>query len=58
MSPTVWHTVIAEGNDTVQTVSGIGGRLYAVYSHAASHRTVKAGTRESRRRTLAPPLPR
>lgn len=38
MSPTVWHTVIAEGNDTLQTVSGIGGRLYAVYSHAASHR--------------------
>src|SRR4051794_24059099 len=38
MSPTVWHTVIAESNDTLQTVSGIGGRLYAVYSHAASHR--------------------
>jgi prolyl oligopeptidase len=36
--PTVWHTVIAESNDTLQTVSGIGGRLYAVYSHAASHR--------------------
>jgi prolyl oligopeptidase len=38
MSPTVWHTVIAESNDTLQTVSGIGGHLYAVYSHAASHR--------------------
>lgn len=37
-SPTEWHTVIAESNDTLQTVSGIGGRLYAVYSHAASHR--------------------
>jgi prolyl oligopeptidase len=38
-SPSVWHTVIAENDDTLQTVSGIGGRLYAVYSHAASHRT-------------------
>ena len=37
-SPTEWHTVIVEGDDTLQTVSGIGGRLYAVYSHAASHR--------------------
>ena len=37
-SATEWHTVIAESNDTLQTVSGIGGRLYAVYSHAASHR--------------------
>ncbi len=36
--PTAWHTVIAESNDTLQTVTGIGGRLYAVYSHAASHR--------------------
>lgn len=48
MSPTVWHTVIAEGDDTLQTVGGIGGHLYAVYSHAASHRiTVHAadGTR-------------
>src|SRR4029453_10402517 len=38
MSPTAWDTVIAESNDTLQTVSGIGGHLYAVYSHAASHR--------------------
>jgi prolyl oligopeptidase len=37
-SPTEWHTFIAESSDTLQTVSGIGGRLYAVYSHAASHR--------------------
>ena len=36
--PTEWHTVIAESNDTLQTVSGIGGRLYAVYFHAASNR--------------------
>jgi prolyl oligopeptidase len=37
-SPTEWHTVIAESNDTLQTVAGIGGRLYAVYFHAGSHR--------------------
>lgn len=37
-SPTEWHTVIAECSDTLQTVAGIGGRLYAAYSHAASHR--------------------
>jgi prolyl oligopeptidase len=37
-SPTEWHTLVAEGDDTLQTVSGIGGRLYAVYSRAASQR--------------------
>ena len=35
--PTVWRTIIAEGPDTLQTVAGIGGRLYAVSSRAASH---------------------
>jgi prolyl oligopeptidase len=35
--PTQWRTIIAEGNDTLQTVVGVGGRLYAVYSHAACH---------------------
>ncbi|WP_244224382.1 prolyl oligopeptidase family serine peptidase [Corallococcus sicarius] len=36
-APTEWRTLIPEGADTLQTVTGIGGRLYAVYSHAASH---------------------
>jgi prolyl oligopeptidase len=36
--PTRWRTLIPEGADTLQTVDGIGGRLYAVYSHAAAHR--------------------
>ncbi len=37
-SPTEWRTLIPESSDTLQTVAGVGGRLYAVYSHAASHR--------------------
>lgn len=37
-APTAWRTLIPEGPDTLQTVAGVGGRLYAVYSHAASHR--------------------
>lgn len=37
-APAEWQTLIAESSDTLQTVAGIGGRLYAVYSHAASHR--------------------
>jgi prolyl oligopeptidase len=37
-APTEWRTLIAEGEDTLQTVTGVGGRLYAVYSHAASDR--------------------
>jgi prolyl oligopeptidase len=36
--PTEWRTLIPESSDTLQTVAGVGGRLYAVYSHAASHR--------------------
>jgi prolyl oligopeptidase len=36
--PTNWRTLIPEGSDTLQTVAGVGGRLYAVYSQAASHR--------------------
>jgi prolyl oligopeptidase len=39
-APTEWRTLIPEspeGTDTLQTVAGVGGRLYAVYSHAASH---------------------
>jgi prolyl oligopeptidase len=36
-APTEWRTIIPEGPDTLQTVTGVGGRLYAVYSHAASH---------------------
>lgn len=37
-APTEWRTLIPEGEDTLQTVTGVGGRLYAVYSRAASHR--------------------
>jgi prolyl oligopeptidase len=37
-APTRWRTLIAEGPDTLQSVTGVGGRLYAVYSRAASHR--------------------
>ncbi len=37
-APTEWHTLIPENSDTLQTVAGVGGRLYAVYSQAASHR--------------------
>jgi prolyl oligopeptidase len=37
-APTEWRTLIPESSDTLQTVTGVGGRLYAVYSHAASHR--------------------
>jgi prolyl oligopeptidase len=36
--PTQWQTLIREDSDTLQTVAGVGGRLYAVYSHSASHR--------------------
>jgi prolyl oligopeptidase len=35
---TEWHTLIPESGDTLQTITGIGGRLYAVYAHQASHR--------------------
>ena len=37
-APTEWQTLIPEGSDTLLTVKGVGGRLYAVYSQAASHR--------------------
>ena len=37
-APTEWRTLIPESSDTLQTVTGVGGRIYAVYSHAASHR--------------------
>ena len=37
-APTRWRTLIPEGPDTLQSVTGVGGRLYAVYSRAASHR--------------------
>jgi prolyl oligopeptidase len=37
-APTEWRTLIPESSDTLQTVTGVGGRLYAVCSHAASHR--------------------
>lgn len=36
-APTTWRTLIPERLDTLQSVSAVGGRLYAVYSHAASH---------------------
>jgi len=37
-APTVWRTLIPEGADTLQTVAGVAGRLYAVYARAAAHR--------------------
>jgi prolyl oligopeptidase len=37
-APTEWRTLIPESSDTLQTVTGVGGRLYAVYAQAASHR--------------------
>lgn len=37
-APTEWRTLIPENSDTLQSVAGVAGRLYAVYSHAASHR--------------------
>ena len=37
-APTEWRTLIPESADTLQTVTAVGGRLYAVYSQAASHR--------------------
>jgi prolyl oligopeptidase len=37
-APAAWRTLIPEGPDTLQTVTGAAGRLYAVYSRAASHR--------------------
>jgi prolyl oligopeptidase len=37
-APTEWRTLIPEESDTLQSVTGVGGRLYAVYSHAAAHR--------------------
>lgn len=37
-APMEWRTLLPEGPDTLQTITGVGGRLYAVYAHAASHR--------------------
>ncbi|MDI1443235.1 prolyl oligopeptidase family serine peptidase [Polyangium sp. 6x1] len=37
-APTEWRTILPENEDTLQTVAGVGGRLYAVYCQAASHR--------------------
>lgn len=37
-APTEWRTLIPESSDTLLSVTGVGGRLYAVYSEAASHR--------------------
>lgn len=34
---TEWQTIIPESSDTLQTVAGVGGHLYATYSRAASH---------------------
>ena len=53
--PTEWHTLIAEGDDTLQTVSGIGGRLYAVYSRAASHQITVYAADGSRIRDITLP---
>ena len=37
-APTEWLTLIPQSDDTLQTVAGVAGRLYAVYSQAASDR--------------------
>jgi prolyl oligopeptidase len=37
-APTAWRTLIPENEGTLQTITGVGGRLYAVSSYAASHR--------------------
>ncbi|MDG5805317.1 prolyl oligopeptidase family serine peptidase [Streptomyces ossamyceticus] len=53
--PTSWHTLIPESPDILQTVTGIGGRLYAVYSHAASHRVAVHAEDGTHLRDLALP---
>jgi prolyl oligopeptidase len=53
--PTNWRTLIPEGSDTLQTVAGVAGRLYAVYSHAASHRIAIYGLDGEYLRDLALP---
>ncbi|MGV3724610.1 MAG: prolyl oligopeptidase family serine peptidase [Actinomycetota bacterium] len=35
--PTQWRTIIPEGKHVLQTVTGAGGRLYAVWSHGGHH---------------------
>lgn len=37
-NPTEWRTILPEGDETLQTVSGVAGRLFAVTSHGAAHR--------------------
>ena len=37
-APTEWRTLIPETSDALQTITGVGGRIYAVYSHTAAHR--------------------
>jgi prolyl oligopeptidase len=37
-APTDWRTLIPENEGILQTITGVGGRLYAVCSYAASHR--------------------
>lgn len=53
--PTEWHTLIPESSDLLQTVSGIGGRLYAVYSRAASHQITVYAADGSRIRDITLP---
>lgn len=37
-APTEWQTLSAESADTLETIVGVGGRLYAVYIQAAAQR--------------------
>jgi prolyl oligopeptidase len=37
-APAAWQTLIPEGPDTLLSVAGVGGRIYAVYARAAAHR--------------------
>jgi prolyl oligopeptidase len=56
-APTQWQTLIPEGPDTLQSVTGVGGRLYAVYSRAASHRLhVRAADGQYLREVTLPAL--
>ncbi|AKT39462.1 prolyl oligopeptidase family serine peptidase [Chondromyces crocatus] len=36
--PTAWRTLLPEGEDTLQSVTGVGGRLYAVHARGGCHR--------------------
>lgn len=56
-APRDWQTIIPEGDDTLQAVAGVGGRIYAVYSRAAAARiAVTALAGETLREVTLPAL--